>query len=371
MTSSVPPSSRVMLRFLLVTLATIASSLLAAGAAGAHTAPVPVELAPAPGEELDALPDRLMITFDDEFTDDLTVDLLDPAGDAVPATVTVDGLVVTIDPEVTDVEPGTYRLSWRVQTTHSEDSPDGVGAESRQVHFYVGAVASGAVLGTPPPPPAVDPGREPGVDSPPELSEADPTPVTPASDDDGAPVLLLVAVVLVAGGGAAFLLRRRPPVAGAVAAAALVAAVAIAVVAPGGDSDADDGRATATTSTAPEPDDPAAPDDPPAPDPTGPPPATDGELVGALPGDRLLRVEHGERFVASITSADGTGSGWATAAQVRFTDGTGASEIVDLLIDLDQLGRFAADVPAGVEGWDAELVLSTFEGPVYNFVVPR
>ncbi len=69
-----------------------------------------------------------------------------------------------------------------------------------------------------------------------------------------------------------------------------------------------------------------------------------------------------------IDDANGLATPWATGAQLRFTDPTsGDSDLVDLQVDMDSLGRWHAPSPTGTEGWEVELVVSTFTGPVHNF----
>ncbi len=290
-----------------------------AAPAGAHTAPVPVELSPTVGAELDALPAEMVLTFDGDFTDDLAVELLDGDDETVPTTMTVDDRTVTLRiDEGVESTPGTYRLSWSAQTTHAEDAQDGVGAESRQVHFFVGAVADGSSLTDPP---AAETGDDSGDDIP------------------LVPIAIGAVLAIVATFATVDSLRVR------------AAVVALAVVAVGGvavANSSDDASSTAAVG------------------------GNHASMAGQLPDGHVALLRDDGPWALEIIDSQGLATPWATAAQLRFTqpDHT-ASEIVDMMIDIDTLGRFRADVPETLDGWDVELVLSSFDGPVVSFTVPR
>lgn len=294
-----------------------------ASPAGAHTAPVPVELSPTVGAELDALPDEMVLTFDGDFTDELNVELIDGDDQTLPTTMTVDGRTVTLRlDDGVESEPGTYRLAWSVQTTHGQDSKDGIGAESRQVHFFVGAVADGTSLGTPPAAAGDDAG----------------------GDDTGGDDIPLAPIAL---GG---LLAVVATIATVDATKIRIAVIALVVVAVGAVAVANSSDDAAST--------PQARSDATA-------------MAGELPGGHVALLRDDGPWALEIIDSQGLATPWATAAQLRFTQPDhAASEIVDMTIDIDTLGRFRADVPEAVAGWDVELVLTSFDGPVVSFTVP-
>lgn len=291
--------------------------LVGTAPAGAHTAPVPVGIEPTPGSEHERVPDAIVLRFDSEFADDVSVSLIDPSGSPVEASRRVQGTTVTLHPDDPGaLLPGTYRVAWEVQTTHPDDSPDGSGAESRQVHFYVGATSSGRMLVAP------------------AAASSEAAGGGPAAEAWLPLAIGAVGVVLASTGG------RR---AGAVLIVVALATGGVLAV-------SDHGGETALAEAGP------------------------GPLVrsAVVDGDYTVRLDVGPQWVVQTTDPEGRPSPWATSAQLRFTDpDTGRSQVLDLMIDLDALGRLTSEPPAEVADWDAELVLSTFDGPVHNFHVSR
>lgn len=276
--------------------------------AGAHTAPVPLEIDPVPGSEVDRVPDDITLRFDGDFTEDVDASLLDAAGQAIPSDVRVEGRTLRVRPrDAGSLPDGTYRISWYARTTHGSDAPDGIGAESRQTHFFVGAESSGEVI----------------------------FPDTGTGEDSNAVPFFAVALVVVVSAGSLLVIGhrgRRLVISLAIGAASALGGMVLA-------SDTDAGRAghawTATTE--------------------------DGTTV---------RLSGGDEWNLQINDGSGLATPWATGVQLRFTDpDSSGSAIVDLEVDISTLGRFDGTSPAGVDGWETELVISTFEGPVHNYFV--